>query len=164
MRGLMKGALLASVLAAGCDNYTYFTIYPGVDETTPLETREAIAGCVLFILADGKVVDQKDTMVSYDEGQPTEVCQPGNTKSGVWGSLNYSTARQSGSLEFVLNVYANNAKKPFMQATSGPQDVSPGNEVGKKDPIEVLAKSCLPAGCTRPSTCEYSCPIENLGE
>ncbi len=170
MRMLLKGALLASALLAGCDNYTYFTVYPGIDSSVSLESRDAIFSCSLIIVADGKVVERKD-VATYDEyGHATKACQPSNTKSGVWGSLNYSTARQSGTVEFVLNGYAKSEEEktsgrvPFVQATSGKKGLAPGGEVGNgSDRIEILAKSCLPKSCTVPGDkCQPDCPIKNL--
>jgi hypothetical protein len=175
MRTLLTGALLASALLAGCDNYTYFTVYPGIDSSVSLETRDAIFSCSLIIVSDGKVIERKD-VATYDEyGHPTKACQPSNTKSGEWGSLNYSTGRNSGTVEFVLNGYGKSEEEktsgrvPFVQATSGKKGVVPGGEVGNgSDRIEVFAKSCLPKGCFRPnekangSDCVPDCPIKNL--
>lgn len=171
MRALVKCALLTSVLAAGCDNYTYFNIRPGIDSNVSLDTRDAIYSCSLIVVSDGKVLERKD-VATYDQyGQGTKACQPSNTKSGDWGALDYSTARQSGTIEFVLNGYGKSEEEktsgrvPFVQATSGPQNLAPGGQVG---PITILAKSCLPKGCLRPNEkitgndCAPACPITNL--
>jgi hypothetical protein len=172
MRGALKGALLASLLATGCDNYTYFTVHLGLDSSVSRDNREAIYSCMLFIVSDGQVLESKG---GDKLGDP---CNPKTVQPGDWGQFNYSTARQSGTIEFIFNAYGQGKDSnttdsvPFLQATSGPKKVAPGGEVGNTEDgperINVYAKSCLPEGCLRPyealngSDCVPDCPIKDL--
>jgi hypothetical protein len=98
------GSAAALVLSAsGCTDYTYFnvhiTIDPAIDDNNSI-TRREINSCLVYVFAGDKQIEEHKPLAQLN-GNPA--CSPQKTPLDV-GTMDYSTARTSGTLRFIVNM------------------------------------------------------------
>jgi hypothetical protein len=96
--GLATGLVLST---SGCDPYTYFNVDVSINtNTVPRATQRLVNACVVYVLADGKQIE-KGRDLNTVEGPAA--CHSPDTPDHI-GLLDYSTARSSGTVKFIINM------------------------------------------------------------
>jgi hypothetical protein len=156
MRGLSRLVSLVGLAAAllmssvGCSDYTYFnvniTLRQTGDNFVTNDVQREIAACVVFVRHDGKLVEPGTDLVKIDG---TAACRAPSTPEVV-GVMDYSTAKQSGTIEFVVNMN-DTEHVTIVQGTT-----SAGVAPGKVMNVDLVAATCPRSSSNAPP----SCPID----
>jgi hypothetical protein len=154
MTGLWRAVCLLGstatlvLLASGCDPYTYFNVNVTIDPSIPEPTRIQIDRCTAYVLADGKQIESGQTLMQLDG---TEACRAPYAGTDVnnhqnitynVGTMDYSTARSSGTIEFVVDMIEVDRTTITAQ----------GSAQGNVNPGQVLTLNLVA------TTCQEICP------
>jgi len=147
--GLAAGLLLS---AGGCSDYTYYNVHVTLAQTgsdyVDTQTLYYITNCSVAVFANGQQIERRRPLTKIDG---TSACPPGNTPDDL-GVLDYSTAKQSGSIKFVVTM-AGADNKDLAQGTTE-ASVSPGKVLN----VDLAIQKCP----TAPADSNSACPITNL--
>jgi hypothetical protein len=169
------GLASALTLASGCSDYTYFNVDIGLRITgdhrfTDDATIESIASCSIAVFKDGKQIEGSTPIRSNG----VEVCRLGKTvesrkvkepwpndnngtatKTYDLGVLDYSSARDSGTLKFVVTM--KNGER--MEMAQGWAEAKVGS--GKILSVDLIVDSCE-IGKDKQGNAEYDCEIKDI--
>jgi len=150
------GAAAALMLSVGCGDYTYFNVSIKLKDSgnnwVEPATQNQISNCMLTILYNGSRIEDEIKLTKIDG---TDACRGGQTPVDV-GTMNYSTAKKSGKLQFIVSMYRSGINPPIIVqgSTEGPL---PPSENPKG--IDLVAEKCPLTACVD-DICEPECPIE----
>jgi hypothetical protein len=144
-RAIGLSGLAALLLSgSGCSDYTYFNVSvslkPTGDNYVDNSTQREINYCTVFVRHDGLLIEQGKDLRKIDG---TPACRAPDTPADV-GVLDYSTAKQSGKIEFIINMDDTDHATTVQGSTSA--DVASGKVLN----LELVAAKCSSPG---------SCPI-----
>ena len=151
------GIAVALVLSAGgCADYTYFNLNISTDQSTETATLNKIAACQVYIRYNGQKIEEEVDLIDLS-GNP--VCKAGPKQENpdgttTVGTMDYSTAKKSGTFQFILNMYETGMGGTILAQGSVNGDVSPG----KVWNLNLVASKC-PMSCAD-INCDPKCPID----
>ena len=177
MKSLQRAAGLIGIAAAmslwaGCSDYTYFNVHvmlkPSGSNWVEPKTQISISSCDLYVLYNGTRIEEPTKLRTL---QGAEACRPGKTgklpdsqgggddPQGV-GTADYSTAKTSGKLKFIVNMLTpvatdkeGNSTITIVQgSTEG--DASPGKVFN----LELVTAKCDFSACPTDQLCTPTCP------
>jgi len=138
----LVGSAAALVMSAsGCDPYTYFNVHVTLQQqganAVDSQTQNLISACKLFVLADGKLIENEQELKTI---QGPTACRHTLTPIDI-GVLDYSTARTSGKLSFMVNMMdtADVSGSVIVQGTTQAEAVDPGHV---EPTLELVAGEC----------------------
>jgi hypothetical protein len=141
---------LAAPLAlstSGCsDPYTYFNVDVKLDQSVDaVRTARQIASCIVYVLADGKQIEAGHDL---DTIQGPAACKAPDTPvyPNDIGTMDYSTIRSSGTIEFVVN----------MEDTTGAIIVQ-GSAQGGVKPSQIIQLELVGEPCGGTGS---ACPVD----
>jgi hypothetical protein len=143
-------------LAGGCSDYTYFNV--GVylrlsgDNAIDIQSQKKIGQCTISVFSGGHQIETSTTL----KNGSIEICRPGVTgmdapskaleDQGVkvldLGVLDYSSARDSGSIKFVVTAKDDN-KEGDMAQGEAEASVKPGKVLE----VPLVISLCSKDGC-----------------
>ena len=148
LAGLAAALLLST---SGCsDPYTYFNVHVTLEQqgSTLVDnaTQRQIYSCLIYVLADGKQIEDGTELRTL----PGPVaCKAPDTPLDI-GTMDYSSKRSSGTLEFIINMKDTDGLIIVQGSTEG--GVRPGQIVS----LDLVAETCLKT-CFNITTCTTAC-------
>jgi hypothetical protein len=147
------GLTATLALASGCSDYTYFNVSVYLrqsgDGTIDGATLEKITSCSISVFSGSKQIENS---VELTRPGGETVCKPGfdgdieivnDTKVMKVGVLDYSSARQSGEIDFVVTVRTvEDENRPIAQGSA-----SAGVKPGKVLEVPLIVNSCAKSDC-----------------
>jgi hypothetical protein len=146
------------LLASGCDPYTYFNVNVTMDPNTPDQTRREIYRCTAYVLADGKQIEGGQILMQINGTEAcrtpyagTDINNPQNITYDI-GTMDYSTARSSGTIKFVVDMIEVNSPNGITAQGSAQGNVNPGQVLT----LNLMASPCQEI-CSQGTK---SCPVD----
>jgi hypothetical protein len=148
------GLTATLALASGCSDYTYFNVSVYLrqsgDGTVDGPTLEKITSCSISVFSGGKQIENS---VELTRPGGETICKPGfngdmdivnDTKVMKVGVLDYSSARQSGELDFVVTVRTvQDENRPVIAQGTASAGVKPGKVLE----VPLIIDSCAKSDC-----------------
>jgi hypothetical protein len=155
MTGLQRVACLIGLAAAlvlsasGCTDYTYFNVNVTIDSKIDDATLRDIDSCVAYVFAGDKQIEQGELLKKLDgtaacKAPTTGTDQYGNTTYNL-GTMDYSSARSSGTIKFFVNMVSLEGNPAAQGSAQG--DANPGQ-------VLTLNLVAAPCGGTSEPTCQ----------
>ncbi|HEX7597034.1 MAG TPA: hypothetical protein VF518_02405, partial [Polyangia bacterium] len=152
--------------------YTYFNVQVLLNQSgsnwVETKTQISISSCDLYVLYNGRRIEEPTKLRTL---QGAEACRPGKTgklpdsqgggddPNGV-GTADYSTAKTSGKLKFIVDMVTpvptdaqGNSTVTIVQG-SAEGDASPGNVLY----LELVTAKCDFSACPIDQLCKPTCP------
>jgi hypothetical protein len=139
-------APLALSTSSCSDPYTYFNVDVKLDQSVDaVRTARQIASCIVYVLADGKQIEAGHDL---DTIQGPAACKAPDTPvyPNDIGTMDYSTIRSSGTIEFVVN----------MEDTTGAIIVQ-GSAQGGVKPSQIIQLELVGEPCGGTGS---ACPVD----
>jgi hypothetical protein len=148
----LGAALVLSTSGCG-DPYTYFNVHVTLQQSgsnlVDNATQRQIYSCLVYVLADGKQIENGTELRTL----PGPVaCKAPDTPLDV-GTMDYSTKRSSGTLEFIINMKDTDGLVIVQGSTEG------GVRSGQIVSLDLVAETC-PKTCSNITTCTTACKID----
>ena len=144
-------APLALSTSSCSDPYTYFNVDVSLQQSgtnfVNNNTQRQIAACIVYVLADGKQIEAGQDLNTI---QGPAACKApdtaANSPTGDIGTMDYSTIRSSGTIEFVVN----------MEDTTGAIIVQ-GSAQGGVKPSQIIQLELVGEPCGGTGS---ACPVD----
>lgn len=132
------GSAAALVLSAsGCTDYTYFNVDVRLDPSIDDSTQRQIASCSVYVFAGSEQIEGHKELTLLNgtaacKAPNTGLDQYGNDTNDI-GTMDYSTARGSGSIRFFIDMECLDSvekcvnKNPLQGSVQG--NVNPGQVI-----------------------------------
>lgn len=138
------GSAVALVLSAsGCSDYTYFNVHVTIDPSIAViddTTQRNIDSCVVYVFAGNEQIEGHKVLTNINgtaacRAPKTGLDQYGNDTNDI-GTMDYSTARSSGSIRFFIDMESLDGKPTAQGSVQG--NVNSGQVVS----LNLLAEPC----------------------
>ena len=144
-------ALLLS--AGGCTDYTYFNVDITIDHTISDQTRREVGSCRIYVLEGSRQIEPGHELTKLDgvpacKSYTTGTDDYGNPTYEV-GTMDYSSARSSGTINFVVNMIEVNSPNAVTVQGSAGANVAPGQVIT----VPLKAKTCPRTDPAGPTAC-----------
>ena len=139
---LIGSAAALVLLASGCTDYTYFNVDITMDRNTPDTTRREIDRCIAYVLVGDKQIEEGRILKQLTGAEACRAPYAGTDSNHMVtydiGTMDYSSARGSGTMKFVVDMIEVNAPNAITVQGSAQGNVSPGQVVT----LSLLAEPC----------------------
>jgi hypothetical protein len=146
MTGLRRVAcLIGSAVAlflstGGCSDYSYFNVHVTLDPSIDDTTQRNIDSCVVYVFAGNEQIEGHKVLTNING---TAACRAPYTGTDDYhndtndiGTMDYSTARSSGSIRFFIDMESLDQKPSVQGSAQG--NVNPGQVIS----LNLVAESC----------------------